>query len=56
MNTEHDGSYKFQLNNNSYQLIGVETVWSDDGTKTEYVGFVGVQVNGSDLHQDITIR
>jgi len=56
MNTEHDGSYKFQLNNNSYQLIGVETVWSDNGTKTEYVGFVGVQVNGSDVHQDITIR
>jgi hypothetical protein len=33
-----------------------ESVAPMSGTKPEYVGFVGVQVNGSDVHQDITIR
>ncbi|MGB7233872.1 MAG: hypothetical protein WBD19_19535, partial [Candidatus Acidiferrum sp.] len=44
MNTEHDGSFGFQVNNDMYELVGVETVWNSDGTKTESVGVVTLSV------------
>jgi len=42
-----------------YEQVRIEAVsytHLDVYKRQEYVGFVGVQVNGSDLHQDITIR
>jgi len=56
INTEHDGSFTFQVTNDVYEVVGVETLWNDDGTKTESVGIVSVSVNGADVHKDITIR